>query len=55
MIKLLKKLFTKKELETSTLSESASMSDRCAGCPNRAQCCRNTANFQRKQKSDGEL
>ena len=54
MIKFLKKLFTKK-LETSTLSEPASMSDRCDGCENIASCCQKHGKFQRNDESDGRV
>ncbi len=43
------------KLETSTLSEPASMSDRCANCENKAECSQNIANFQRKQKRDSRV
>ena len=60
MIRLLKWLFPKLETTTkykwtSTLSEPASMSDRCDRCENEAECCQNIANFQRKKKKDGRV
>lgn len=57
MIKIIKtiKQFFMPELETSTLSEPASMSNPCDTCENAAKCCHRIGKFQRNEKNDGEL
>lgn len=55
MIKWLKWLFKKSKMETSTLSDPASMSDHCKDCQNTAPCCQSIGEFQRNEKNDGEL